>query len=81
MDQGIQDEPEFYWWVPFTLHKRDRIIAAVNYHVCKSSHKYGIKISTSVEDTKSIDRKKGTTYCKYAISREMYNVGIALNIL
>ena len=27
---GIADEPAFAWWVPFTLKKRDRIIAAVN---------------------------------------------------
>ena len=27
---NIADEPAFAWWVPYTLKKRDRIIAAVN---------------------------------------------------
>ena len=27
---GIQDEPAFAWWVPFTLRKRDRIVSAIN---------------------------------------------------
>ena len=40
--RDIQDEPAFAWWVPYTLRKRDRIIASVNSCVCKSSHKYGI---------------------------------------
>ena len=60
--QGIQDEPVFSWWVPFTICKRDRIIADVNCRVRKSSHKYRIKIPTYVEDMKTIDRKNGTTY-------------------
>ena len=30
---GIADEPAFTWWVPFTLKKRDRIVAAVNTRV------------------------------------------------
>ena len=53
----------------------------VNSSVRKSSHKYGIEIPTSVEDAKRIDRKNGTTYCKDAISKEMFNVGISFNFL
>ena len=52
---GIQDKPVFAWWVPFILHKRDRIIAAVNSHVRKSSHKYSIEIPTSVQQADRID--------------------------
>jgi hypothetical protein len=26
----IASKPAIVWWVPFTMHKRDRIIAAVN---------------------------------------------------
>ena len=40
--RNIQDEPAFSWWVPYTLRKRDRIIAGVNSRVRKSSHKYRI---------------------------------------
>ena len=50
----IQYEPAFAWWVPFTLRKRDRIIAAVNYCASKATHKYGIDITTSVEHAEDI---------------------------
>ena len=43
MDLNIEDEPVFSWWVPFVLRKRDRIISAVNSHVRKATHKFGIK--------------------------------------
>ena len=33
--QGIAHEPAFAWWVPFTLRKRNRIIAAINRHYNK----------------------------------------------
>ena len=29
--RNIQDGPAFAWWVPFTLIKRDRNLAAVNF--------------------------------------------------
>ena len=60
--QGIKDEPEFSRWVPFTLCKRDSIIAAVKSCVSKYSHKYGIQIPTSVEDAKRIDRRNRNIY-------------------
>ncbi len=37
--QGISQEPAFAWWAPFTLKKRDRIIAAVNKRYFKRTHK------------------------------------------
>ena len=39
---SIQDEPDFAFWVPFTLKNIDRIIAAVNSCVRKATQKYGI---------------------------------------
>ena len=78
---GIQDEPAFYWWVPFTLHKRDRIIAEVNSLVRKSSHKYGIDIPTPVEHEYIIDKKNGNMFWQDDIALEMFNVGIALKIM
>ena len=27
---GLEKEPAFAWWIPFTLKKRERIVAAVN---------------------------------------------------
>ena len=52
---NIQEEPAFAWWVSYTLRKRDRIIASVNSHVRKSSHKYGIEIPMSIKHAEDID--------------------------
>ena len=60
----IQDEPEFVWWVPYTLRKRDRIIAGDNSRVYKSSHKYGIEIPTSIKHAEEIDYRNKNTFWK-----------------
>ena len=79
--RDIQDEPAFKWWVPYTLKKRDRIIASVTSRVRKATHKYGIQIPTSVEDAKKLDAENGNNLWQEAIKKEVYNVGIAFNIL
>ncbi|KAL7528322.1 hypothetical protein ACHAXR_005938, partial [Thalassiosira sp. AJA248-18] len=79
--RGLEEEPAFAWWVPFTLRKRDRIIASVNSRVRKSTHKYGIEVPTSVKHAIEIDRKNGDTFWQDALNKEMTNVGIAFKIL
>ena len=37
--RGIDSEPAFVWWVPYTLRKRDVIISAVRSRVRKTTHK------------------------------------------
>ena len=59
---GVEDEPAFAWWVPYTMRKRDRIIAAVNTRVKKRTHKYGIEVPTSVTHALSIDKANGNTF-------------------
>ena len=58
----LVEEPAFVWWVPYTLRKRDRIIAGVNLRVRKATHKYGIEIPNSVTDAARIDKKNGNTF-------------------
>ena len=48
LSRGIKDEPAFDWWVPYMLQKQDTIIDAVNTHVNRKSHTYGIKVLTSI---------------------------------
>ena len=50
VSRGLVDEPAFAWWVPFTLKKRDRIIAAVNKRYHKRTHKFGIRVPKTVEE-------------------------------
>ena len=79
--RNIQDEHYFAWWVPFTLQKRDTIIAAVNSRVRKATNKYGIDIPTSVEHLEDIDKRNQNTFWKDATNLKISNIGIAFKIL
>ena len=78
---NIDDEPAFAWWVPYVLRKRDAIVKAVNSRVCRTSHKYGIELPTSVKHAIEIDSKNGNTLWQDALKKEMGNVCIAFDIL
>ena len=80
-DRSVQDEPDFVWWVPFTLRKRDGIIASVNSHTRKGTHKYGIEIPTSIKHGEEIDRRNKNTFWQDAIHLEISNIGVAFKIL
>eukprot|EP00957_Ditylum_brightwellii_P077548 5892970-Ditylum_brightwellii.AAC.1 len=58
------------------MRKRDAIIAAVKHRVKKVTHKHGIKLSKSVEHAYKLDTKNGNTFCRDAIKKEMWDVGI-----
>jgi len=77
----IDNEPAFCWWVPYTLRKRDRIIASINSRVRKTSHKYGIEVPTSIDHAKRIDESNGNRLWQDAIEKEMKNVAVAFEIL
>jgi hypothetical protein len=78
---GIADEPAFHWWVPYTIRKRDRIIAAVSARVKRTTHKYGIEIPFTVQQALDLDKKNGDTYWRDAIEKEMSNLKVAFDIL
>ena len=58
---GIDNEPAFAWWVPFTIKRRNRIIAAVNKRYDKRTYKFGIEIPKTYEDCIRLDKESGTT--------------------
>jgi len=78
--QGIDHEPAFAWWVPYTLKKRDSIIAAVNARYHKRTHKYGIELPKSVADCKRLDDLNGNTLWQDAIAAEINAVRVAFKI-
>ena len=57
----LVEEPAFKWWVPFTLNKHDRIIAAVNSRYHKRTHKFGFEVPKTMEDALRIDKENGDT--------------------
>jgi hypothetical protein len=79
--QGIDHEVAFCWWVPYTLRKRNRIIAAVNKRVFKRTHKFGVKVPTTVAEAERFDKENGNTLWQDAIRKEMDSVRIAFKIL
>ena len=81
VSRGIDDEPAFDWWVPYTLRKRDRIVASVNTRIKKIMHKYGCEVPSSIKQAYAIDRKNGNNLWKHAIDKEMNNLKVAFDIL
>ena len=79
--RGIEKEPAFAWWVPYTLRKRDVIVSAVKARARKTTHKYGIELPTNIGHAYEIDRKNGNDKWAKAVKKEMFNVGIAFKIL
>ena len=79
--RGIDNQPAFVWWVPYTLRRRDRIIAGVNSRVRRTTHKYGIEVPRTVEEALRIDRANGDNYWRKAIEKEMENLKVAFDIL
>ena len=81
MARGIQDQPAFAWWVPFTLRKRDAIVYAIKSRVRKVTRKNGIEIPLDVEHARRLDKLNGNDLWAKALAKEMYNVGVAFEIL
>ena len=63
----VDHEPAFAWWVPDTLHKRNRIIKAVKRRTLKRNYKYGIKVPRNVEEALEIDKETSTSFWQLAI--------------
>jgi hypothetical protein len=79
--RGIADMLAFVWWVPYTMQKRDVILAAIKFYIRKTTHKYGIKIPTSIKHGNKIDKINDNTFWRDALTKEMHNVGIIFEIL
>ena len=79
--QGIDSEPAFAWWVPFTLKRRNRIIAAVNSRYHKRTHKFGIEVPKNFDECVRIDKENGNTLWQDAVRKEMSKVRVAFQVM
>ena len=79
--KGIYKEPAFRWWVPYTLKKRDAIIATIRSRALKKRHKYGIEVPSDVDKANALDTKNGNNLWQKAIIIEMANNTVAFQIL
>ena len=78
--KGIDKEPAFEWWVPHTLKKRDRLIAAVNKRYHKRTHKFGVRVPKTVEEAKRIDADNGNMLWQDAMHKEIDAVSVAFDL-
>ena len=73
MENIISERPAFAWWVKFVLWKRDDIILKTQRYWLKT-HKYGIRVPRTVEETIIIDKENWYTLWWDEIIKEMKNV-------
>jgi hypothetical protein len=79
--KGIDDEPAFAWWFQYTLRNRDILICKIKARAKKMTHTFGIEIPNNVNHALKLDQENGNTFWQDAIDKEMYNIGVAFQIL
>jgi hypothetical protein len=79
--KNLHDEPDFAWWLPHLLKKRNRIIAAMNKRYHKRTHKFGIQVPKTWDEAVKLNETNGNTLWQDAIRKEMNNVCIAFKVL
>ena len=77
VSQGIQDEPDFAWWIPYTLKKRVSIISKIKWKYWEGFTKFRIKIPKTQLEAEQFDKENKYTLWMDAICQEMKNVRIA----
>jgi hypothetical protein len=74
-------EPAFIWWVPYTIRKRDRIIQKVKAKYWRTTHKFGIRVPKSVEEAVQIDNENGSRLWQDTIEKEMKKAKVSYNVV
>jgi hypothetical protein len=50
INNHIDDEPAFAWWVPYVQKKKARILSKIKSKYWQRTHKYGIRIPKSIDE-------------------------------
>ena len=77
VNNKIDNEPAFKWWVPYTLRKRERIVKRVKAKYWRTTHKFGIRLPKNVEEALRIDAENNNTLRRDAIEKEMSKAKIS----
>ena len=80
IENGLDKEPAFAWWVPYVIRKSERIIKKLKSKYWSRTHKYGIRMPKSVAEAIEIDKENGNTLWWDAIMLEMKNVRPAFEV-
>ena len=71
IENKIDDEPAFAWWVPYTKRKVKQIMSKIKSKYWQKTHKYGIRIPKSVDEAYEIDHQEKSSLWTNAINEEM----------
>lgn len=71
VNNKLEREPVFSWWLPYVLKKRKSIIAKLKSKYWQRTHKYGIRVPKTVAEALQIDKEEGNTFWADAIEEEM----------
>jgi len=80
INNQIDLEPAFDWWVGDVLKRKERLIKMSQSHRLRTGYKFGLRVPNTVEEALEIDRERGDTLWQDAINKEMTNVRIAFDI-
>jgi hypothetical protein len=81
IDNDLDEEDAFRWWVPFTIRKRNRLLKAMKKRYFRTDQMFGVECPKAVARALKIDEESGTTYWRDAINKEMSTVKKAFQIL
>ena len=72
---GLLTEPEFAWWVPHSLKKRERIISKLSTpKYWRTQEKLGITVPRSIEQAYKLDEENNNTLWQDAVAKEIRHV-------
>lgn len=77
---NVGDGPAFQWWVPYTLCKRDTIIASAKARIKTTSIKFGMVVPRSKKHTRELDIENNSTFWEDAIALEIGAIPPALDL-
>ncbi len=80
VENKIETEPAFKWWITYVLKKRDRIIKKIKSNYWTKTHKYGFEVPKNYQDCLRIDRGNGDNVWQEAVKKEMKTVRPAFEI-
>ena len=77
---NIDDDAAFQLWVPYTLRKRDTIIASVKARIESMSIKFGIVVPRSKKHAQELDIENNNNFWENTIAIEMGSILTALDL-
>jgi hypothetical protein len=78
---NLQEKPAFSWWVKHVKKHQKATIKATKRRYLKRTHKFGIRVSKTVEEAIQIDQDTKITFWRVAIHKEMSNCQVAFKAL